>query len=99
MAFKRSKSKTHDERLPRINQETVRGGEEEPYRQSAAQVLAALRVDGQLGLSTAAAANRLKRCGRNELTAEKPVPPWSTFLAPFTDAIFLLLIRYAERSV
>src|SRR3546814_10106496 len=92
MTFKRSKSKTHDERLPRINQETVKGCDGEPYRQSAAQLLVALRADGQLGLSSADAVNRLERYGRNELTAEKTVPAWRKFLAQFTDVLVLLLL-------
>ncbi len=92
MTFKKSKSKTHDERLPRINEENAKGGDGEPYRQSAAQVLVALCADGQLGLSSADAVNRLERYGRNELTAEKPVPAWRNFLAQFTDVLVILLL-------
>ena len=92
MTVARSKSKTSEETSPSIIQEKLTGGEGDPCRQSVAQVLVALGVDGQLGLSTAEAAKRLKRYGRNELTAEKPVPAWRKFLAQFTDVLVILLL-------
>ena len=50
----------------------------EVYQQSIDEVLAALNTDPRLGLSEAEARARLEKYGRNELTAEKPVPPWRT---------------------
>src|SRR6185312_837796 len=38
------------------------------------------------------ASARLERDGRNELTAQKPVPVWKKFLAQFTDALVILLL-------
>ena len=49
------------------------------YQQSVDEVLAALASDAQLGLSAAEARARLARYGKNELTAEKPVPAWRKF--------------------
>jgi Ca2+-transporting ATPase len=43
-------------------------------------------------LSEAEARTRLDRHGRNELTAEKPVPGWRKFLAQFQDALVILLL-------
>ena len=63
-----------------------------PYRQPVNEVLAALGTDAQLGLSEAEARARLKSHGRNELTAEKPVPPWRKFLAQFQDVLVILLL-------
>ena len=50
------------------------------YRQPAEAVVAALGTDARRGLSQAEARARLERHGRNELTAEKPVPAWRKFL-------------------
>jgi Ca2+-transporting ATPase len=51
------------------------------YRQPVQQVLTAIATNAELGLSEAEARARLERYGRNELTAEKPVPAWRKFLA------------------
>lgn len=64
----------------------------EPYRQAAGDVLAALGVDGRLGLSGGKAAARLEKYGRNELAKEKPIPAWRKFLDQFTDVLVILLI-------
>ena len=45
-----------------------------PYRMSQDEVVAALATDPQAGLSLEEARGRLERHGRNELTAERPVP-------------------------
>src|SRR5215207_8443645 len=63
-----------------------------PYRQTAEAVLAALGSDAKRGLATAEATARLQRDGRNELTAQAPVPLWRKFLAQFTDVLVILLI-------
>ncbi len=63
-----------------------------PYRQSVDEVLAALGTDARRGLSEAEAQARLAQYGRNELTAEKPVPRWRKFLAQFQDVLVILLL-------
>ena len=62
------------------------------YRQSVNEVFTALRTNAQSGLSEAEARARLGRHGRNELTAEKPVPAWRKFLAQFQDVLVILLL-------
>src|SRR6185369_14921913 len=62
------------------------------YQQSVDEVLAALASDAQLGLSVAEARGRLEKYGKNELTAEKPVPAWRKFLAQFQDVLVVLLL-------
>ena len=64
----------------------------EPYRISADEALAALDSDARLGLSENEARARLERHGKNELTAEKPVPAWKKFLAQFADPLVILLL-------
>ena len=63
-----------------------------PYRQPVDDVLAALGTDGPSGLSREEARARLERYGRNELTAEKPIPAWRKFLAQFQDVLVILLL-------
>src|SRR5688572_33337972 len=63
-----------------------------PYRQRVDEVLAMHGTDAQLGLSEAEARARLDRHGRNELTAEEPVPAWRKFLAQFQDVLVILLL-------
>ena len=63
-----------------------------PYRESVEDVLAALEVDAERGLSAAEARARLDRYGPNELEAEKPVPAWRKFLAQFEDVLVVLLL-------
>ena len=64
----------------------------EPYQQTIDEVVAALSTDLRLGLSEAEAHARLEKHGRNELTAEKPVPAWKKFLAQFQDVLVILLL-------
>ena len=75
-----------------MQRETLTQGEMEPYRQSADEVVAALDTNPRSGLSREQARERLERYGRNELTAEKPVPAWRKFLGQFTDVLVILLI-------
>jgi Ca2+-transporting ATPase len=63
-----------------------------PYRHSLDDVLAALGTNAEQGLSQAEARARLDRFGRNELTAEQPVPAWRKFLAQFRDVLVVLLL-------
>ena len=62
------------------------------YRLHFEEVLAALGTDARLGLDGEEARARIEHYGRNELTAEKPVPAWRKFLAQFQDALVILLL-------
>lgn len=62
------------------------------YRHPVDDVLAALDTDARRGLSQGEARARLGRYGKNELTAEKPVPAWRKFLAQFQDVLVILLL-------
>jgi P-type Ca2+ transporter type 2C len=63
-----------------------------PYLAPVDDVLAGLDTDARSGLSERQARERLERYGRNELTAEKPVPAWRKLLAQFTDVLVILLL-------
>ena len=71
---------------------TVERERTEAYHQRVDEVLTALGTDAQQGLSQGEARARLERYGKNELTAEKPVPAWRKFLAQFQDALVILLL-------
>jgi Ca2+-transporting ATPase len=62
------------------------------YRQEVDDVIAALKSDARAGLADKDAQARLEREGRNELTAETPVPAWRRFLAQFQDVLVILLL-------
>jgi Ca2+-transporting ATPase len=62
------------------------------YRHPVGDVVAALHTDAERGLSRGEARVRLDRYGRNELTAEKPIPAWRKFLAQFRDVLVVLLL-------
>ena len=62
------------------------------YQQPVDEVLAALDTDARRGLSAGEARARLDSYGKNELTAEKPVPAWRKFLAQFQDVLVILLL-------
>lgn len=62
------------------------------YLQSISDVVAAFGTDEQHGLSDEEVRSRLERYGRNELTAEKPIPSWRRFLAQFQDVLVVLLL-------
>ncbi len=62
------------------------------YQQPVDEVLTTLDTDARRGLSTGEARARLERYGKNELTAEKPVPAWRKFLAQFHDVLVILLL-------
>jgi len=62
------------------------------YRQRVDQVLALFESNDRNGLNRQDASARLERFGRNELTAELPIPPWRRFLAQFQDVLVVLLL-------
>ncbi|MGB3867674.1 MAG: cation-translocating P-type ATPase [Xanthobacteraceae bacterium] len=70
----------------------------EPYRQTAGEVLAALRTDARHGLTRAEAERRLALHGANELDAAAPRAEWRKFLDQFGDVLVLLLIAAAGIS-
>src|SRR5215471_10158182 len=59
--------------------------EEDPYRQTVDDVLAAFGTDGPSGLSQSQAEERLKCYGTNELTAQAGLSEWRKFFAQFAD--------------
>jgi Ca2+-transporting ATPase len=63
-----------------------------PYRLAIDQVAASLKTDVRRGLTAADARGRLDRDGRNELTADAPIPGWRRFLAQFQDVLVILLL-------
>src|SRR5690606_12932132 len=69
-----------------------------PYRASADEVLAALGVDPETGLSSSEARARLARCGPNRLQEARSKPAWRRLLEQFTDVLVLLLIGAAAIS-
>ncbi|MGH7492331.1 MAG: cation-translocating P-type ATPase, partial [bacterium] len=71
---------------------TIRQDQTNAYQQSVDEVLTAFETEARRGLSQAEARARLERYGRNELTAEKPVPAWRKFLAQFQDVLVILLL-------
>jgi Ca2+-transporting ATPase len=71
---------------------TIQQVQRPPYQQSVDEVLVAFNTDAQQGLSEGEARTRLEMHGRNELTAEKPVPALRKFLAQFQDALVILLL-------
>jgi Ca2+-transporting ATPase len=62
------------------------------YRQPVKEVLIRLGSDARNGLSEEEARARLEKYGKNELTAEEPVPAWRKFLAQFQDVLVILLL-------
>ena len=70
---------------------TIQRDQMTAYQQQVEEVLTALGTDARRGLSEKEALARLERYGRNELTAEKPVPAWRKFLAQFQDVLVILL--------
>ena len=63
-----------------------------PYQQSVEEVVTAVGSDVRRGLTEAEARVRLQRHGRNELTADAPVPAWRKFLAQFEDVLVIMLL-------
>jgi Ca2+-transporting ATPase len=71
---------------------TIQQNQITAYQQPIGGVLAALGTDGRRGLNEAEAQAWLKRYGKNELTAEQPIPWWRRFLAHFQDVLVILLL-------
>lgn len=67
-------------------------GQKAAYQKYAEEVVSGLGTDPRRGLSQSEALARLERFGRNELTAEKPVPGWQKFLKQFQDVLVILLL-------
>ncbi|HVK58414.1 MAG TPA: cation-transporting P-type ATPase, partial [Candidatus Kapabacteria bacterium] len=64
----------------------------EAYRKSIERVLIELQTNSETGLKGDDVRRRLDEYGRNELTAEAPVPGWKKFLAQFKDVLVVLLL-------
>jgi Ca2+-transporting ATPase len=71
---------------------TIQQDQVAAYQQPVDEVLNELHTDAQSGLSEEEARARLKKYGKNELTAEKTVPAWRRFLAQFQDVLVILLL-------
>ena len=71
---------------------------DEPYRQTAEEIIAALKTQPLSGLGSTEAARRLAHYGRNELDAAPPRPQWLKFLDQLTDVLVLLLLAAAMIS-
>jgi P-type Ca2+ transporter type 2C len=64
----------------------------EAHQQTSNDVLQALGVSTERGLSASEVRARQAQFGPNELRGEPPVPAWRKFLAQFEDALVLLLL-------
>jgi P-type Ca2+ transporter type 2C len=64
----------------------------EPWLLDAVEVAHATNTDATTGLTSAQAAVRLQRDGRNELEAAEEVPGWKAFLRQFADPLVYLLL-------
>jgi Ca2+-transporting ATPase len=71
----------------------------DPYQLTAEGVARALGTDLHRGLTGEEAAGRLAKDGRNELTAEAPVPAWRRFLSQFRDVLVIMLLVATAVSV
>ena len=63
-----------------------------PHTQSEAEVLLAYRSDAEIGLSDAVAAERLLKCGSNELAMVPRESWWKRFGRQFADLLIWILI-------
>jgi len=91
----RTRPDTHhreSNRSKQVNTITVKQTQKPPYQQTVDEILSALSVNARTGLSQEEAEVRLGHYGRNELTAEKPLPRWRKFLAQFKDILVILLL-------
>jgi len=63
-----------------------------PHTQSGSEVLLRYHSDAEIGLTNAAAAERLLKYGRNELAMAAPDPWWKQFGRQFADLLIWILI-------
>ena len=71
---------------------TIKEDQTTAYQHTVDEVLAALKTDDRAGLTEEEALSRLEHYGKNELTAEEPIPAWRKFLAQFQDVLVILLL-------
>ena len=71
----------------------------DPWSRDGLQVARSCESDPATGLTSADAAERLARSGRNVLDASAEVPAWSKFLAQFADPLVYLLLAAIAVSV
>ena len=64
----------------------------DPHSVDAAAVLAAVGSDGDVGLTSVEASQRLTRYGRNAIDAEKPPSMWAVALVQLRDPMNLMLV-------
>ncbi|WP_030272806.1 cation-translocating P-type ATPase [Streptomyces sp. NRRL B-24484] len=69
------------------------------YTRPPAEVLAAFGVDPAVGLSAAAAAERLAADGPNALPEEEPTPTWRRFLDQYRSYMQIILVAAAVVSL
>lgn len=72
---------------------------EDPWALNEEQVVADLRTDADLGLSSANAKDRLNELGPNELTSEPPPSIWQLAVQQLVDPMNLMLLAVAIVSV
>ncbi len=65
---------------------------DKPFGLSAEEVLEALRVQSEQGLTSSEAQARLEQFGRNELPEEPPDPAWRKFINQFRNPLTYLLL-------
>jgi Ca2+-transporting ATPase len=68
---------------------------EAPHALTAEEVIRTLGTDANAGLSSAAASERLSRCGPNELAQAPPEPWWRRLAWQFADLLIWILIAAA----
>src|SRR3954471_10178772 len=69
------------------------------YARSPEELAATLEVDPHVGLSSAAAAERLQQHGPNELPEEKPEPTWRRFVDEYRSFMQIILSGAAAVSL
>ncbi len=75
------------------------GGPERWYAKDGDAVLAALSSDGQQGLGSGEAKDRLARYGPNQITSEKPPSIWAVAFEQLRDPMNLMLVAVAVVSL
>src|SRR3954453_5437318 len=69
------------------------------YARSPGELASSLGVDPPVGLTSQAAAERLRRHGPNELPEEKPEPQWRRFLDEYRSFMQIILVGAAAVSL